>query len=216
MEMANALPTSSSSEEHRARSTSRGCRLPSGPSLPITQPLPGPGGCATRAQTIPFPRAAHRYMDAELFKRRLQERSPEVQLQVAALSLAQVIAAYSSDEVKGAEARERFVLIPTMSAVSDALELMPVRLPRRRSLRIIPLCGSRWNQLAHCPCHPSCFPSLRLRAQEPPPPERLSAASGLVPVFHVPSLLAQSASGKQRKILFFRKVSTPAVPKDAR
>jgi len=105
------------------------------------------------------------YMDAELFKRRLQERSPEVQLQVAALSLAQVIAAYSSDEVKGAEARERFVLIPTMSAVSDALELMP----------------------------------------EPPPPERLSAASGLVPVFHVPSLLAQSASGKQRKILFFRK-----------
>jgi hypothetical protein len=68
-------------------------------------------------------------MDAELFKRRLQERSPEVQLQVAALSLSQVIAAYSSDEVKGAEARERFVLIPTMSAVADALELMPVRTP---------------------------------------------------------------------------------------
>eukprot|EP00967_Tisochrysis_lutea_P043415 scaffold52454_cov27-Tisochrysis_lutea.AAC.1 len=105
-------------------------------------------------------------MDAELFKRRLQSRSPDVQLQVAALSLAQVISAYSSEEVKGAEVRERFVLIPTMSAVSDALELM----------------------------------------QEPPPPDRLSAASGLVPIFHIPSLLAQSASGKQRKILFFRKV----------
>jgi len=105
------------------------------------------------------------YMDAELFKRRLQSRSPDVQLQVAALSLAQVISAYSSEEVKGAEVRERFVLIPTMSAVSDALELM----------------------------------------QEPPPPDRLSAASGLVPIFHIPSLLAQSASGKQRKILFFRK-----------
>jgi len=66
-------------------------------------------------------------MDAELFKRRLQERSPEVELQVAALSLSQVIAAYSSDEVQAAEVRERFVLIPTMSAVSDALELMTVR-----------------------------------------------------------------------------------------
>lgn len=65
-------------------------------------------------------------MDAELFKRRLQSRSPDVQLQVAALSLAQVISAYSSEEVKGAEVRERFVLIPTMSAVSDALELMQV------------------------------------------------------------------------------------------
>jgi hypothetical protein len=52
-----------------------------------------------------------------------------------------------------------------------------------------------------------------MHAQEPPPPERLSAASGLVPVFHVPSLLAQSASGKQRKILFFRKVSGLLGPK---
>lgn len=55
--------------------------------------------------------------------------------------------------------RDRFVLIPTMGAVTAATELMP----------------------------------------ELPPPDVLSAASGLVPIFHIPSLLAQSASGKQRR-----------------
>lgn len=69
------------------------------------------------------------YVDAELFRRRLMEqpqmREGGVEMQVAALGLADVVRAYSQSAAKDAD--EHFVLIPTMSAVSSARTLLAAR-----------------------------------------------------------------------------------------
>jgi|TARA_B100000513_G_scaffold101238_1_gene43329 hypothetical protein len=69
------------------------------------------------------------YVDAELFRRRLLEQpqmqQDNVEMQVAALGLADVVRAYSQPSAK--EQNEHFVLIPTMAAVSSARKLLADR-----------------------------------------------------------------------------------------
>jgi len=63
------------------------------------------------------------YQDAEIFRRRLlQQQKQPIAAQVAALSLADVILAYTSEAAL--EAKENFVVVPTMQTVVSARKLL--------------------------------------------------------------------------------------------
>ena len=104
--------------------------------------------------------------DAEAFLRAVRENTGvELQAQVIGVSLADIVRAYGSPDAR--EAKETFVLIPTMAEVAAARHMM-------RS------------------------------AGKEADPSKLSAGSGLVPLFWCESLAVQTAGGQQRKVLFLR------------
>lgn len=107
------------------------------------------------------------YTDADFFRKKVVEQKAGMEASVAALSLADVVRAYSTPAA--AEAKENFVAIPTMKAVIAARALLKAKGDDE----------SGWDS-------------------------KLSAASGLVPVFWIQAMASQTESGKQRKIIFFR------------
>eukprot|EP00308_Calcidiscus_leptoporus_P016703 CAMPEP_0119352928 /NCGR_PEP_ID=MMETSP1334-20130426/2135_1 /TAXON_ID=127549 /ORGANISM="Calcidiscus leptoporus, Strain RCC1130" /LENGTH=391 /DNA_ID=CAMNT_0007366081 /DNA_START=16 /DNA_END=1191 /DNA_ORIENTATION=- len=107
------------------------------------------------------------YADADFFRQKIVEQKGEgVEAQVAALSLADLVRAYSSPAA--AEAKENFVVIPTMKSVMAARALLKAKGEDE----------TKWDS-------------------------KLSAASGLVPVFWIQAMASETESGKQRKIMFF-------------
>ena len=107
------------------------------------------------------------HADAEAFLKAVRENTGvELRAQVIGVSLADIIRAYATKEAQ--DAKETFVLIPTMSEVASA----------RQILR---------------------------EAGRADDPAELGPGSGLVPLFWSELLAMQTAGGKQRKVLFFRR-----------
>ena len=103
------------------------------------------------------------YVDAELFRRRLLEQpqmqQDNVEMQVAALGLADVVRAYSQPSVK--EQNEHFVLIPTMSAVSSARKLLADRGQEEAAASSLSVANGLvpvfWVQVFYFSTHPTHF-----------------------------------------------------------
>ncbi len=107
------------------------------------------------------------HADAEAFLRAVRDNTGlELQAKIIGVSLADIIAAYSAPEAH--EAKETFVIIPTMSEVAAARHIM------------------------------------RASGKAEADPTALGPGNGLVPLFWCEALAVQTASGKQRKVLFFR------------
>ena len=106
-------------------------------------------------------------VDAEAFLSAVQENTKlELKATIIGVSLADIIAAYTTPEAQAA--RETFVIIPTMAEVAAARHIMRA--------------------------------SGKAEAEQP----ALGPGNGLVPVFWCEALAVQTASGKQRKVLFLR------------
>jgi len=115
------------------------------------------------------------HADAEAFLGAVRENiGAELQAQVIGVSLSDIVRAYSSTEAK--EAKETFVLIPTMAEVAVARRLIVAAKAETADTT-----EDTEDDLA-----------------------KLGPGNGLVPIFWSDALAVQTAGGKQRKVLFFR------------